>query len=410
MSHKPHRRRRDIRDLELDHRLHRHAVSTVSYVGVGTCSVTAHVAPGTATRPLGQRADLQHRTGRAVDPAITNIPADAVEFGSFTAIVGTTGDGTTSVTSNTPAICTVGPDGLTVTFVSLGTCTSLPASDRAPTTSARRGARRPSRWTRRLAATGSSAPTAASSRSAQPPSTAPWAASPCSVPWSASRRPSTRDGYWLVASDGGIFSFGDSAFYGSIPGLGLHPAGSGLPNSLNAPIVGMVPTITGRGYFMVASDGGVFAFGDARFEGSCPGIGGCSGAAVAVMPDHSGNGYWLVTATGGVYAFGDAALLRFPAARRRARRRRRGHPGRARLLDAVRQRRRGRVRRRRRPGRARSATSTRTTPPPPSSRPRTAVGTGSPRPGATSSPTAMRPTWGHGGGRPERPIIAAFGF
>jgi hypothetical protein len=124
----------------------------------------------------------------------------------------------------------------------------------------------------------------------------------------------SRAGYWLVASDGGIFSFGDSGFYGSIPGVGLHPAGSGLPNSLDAPIVGMVPTATGHGYFMVASDGGVFAFGDARFEGSCPGIGGCSGAAVAVMPDHSGNGYWLVTTTGGVYAFGDAPFFGGPAA------------------------------------------------------------------------------------------------
>ena len=74
----------------------------------------------------------------------------------------------------------------------------------------------------------------------------------------------------------------------------------------------MVPTRTGHGYFMVASDGGVFAFGDARFEGSCPGIGGCSGAAVAVMPDQSGNGYWLVTANGGVYAFGDAPFYGDP--------------------------------------------------------------------------------------------------
>ena len=86
-------------------------------------------------------------------------------------------------------------------------------------------------------------------------------------------------GYWLDASDGGVFSFGDTSFYGSIPGLGLHPAGSGLPNSLNAPIVGMVPSNDDGGYFMVASDGGVFAFGDAKFEGSCPGIGGCSGAS-----------------------------------------------------------------------------------------------------------------------------------
>ena len=27
-------------------------------------------------------------------------------------------------------------------------------------------------------------------------------------------------GYWLAASDGGVFAFGDAGFYGSIPGLG----------------------------------------------------------------------------------------------------------------------------------------------------------------------------------------------
>jgi hypothetical protein len=119
-------------------------------------------------------------------------------------------------------------------------------------------------------------------------------------------------GYWLDASDGGVFSYGDTQFYGSIPGLGLHPAGSGQPNSLNAPIVGMVPSIDDGGYFMVASDGGVFAFGDAHFAGSCPGIGGCAGSAVAVMPDHSGNGYWLVTSTGSIYTFGDAPYFGAP--------------------------------------------------------------------------------------------------
>jgi hypothetical protein len=124
-----------------------------------------------------------------------------------------------------------------------------------------------------------------------------------------------RGGYWLDASDGGVFAFGDSGFYGSIPGLGLRPADSGLPNSLNAPIVGMVPSADGHGYFMVASDGGVFAFGDARFAGSCPGIGGCNGAAVAVMPDASGNGYWLVTQSGHVYTFGDAPYYGAPGPR-----------------------------------------------------------------------------------------------
>jgi iron transport multicopper oxidase len=119
-------------------------------------------------------------------------------------------------------------------------------------------------------------------------------------------------GYWLDAADGGVFSFGDTRFYGSIPGLGFHPAGSGQPQSLNDPIVGMVPSADDGGYFMVGSDGGIFAFGDAHFAGSCPGIGGCAGAAVAVIPDHSGEGYWVVTSTGNTYAFGDAPYLGGP--------------------------------------------------------------------------------------------------
>ena len=122
-----------------------------------------------------------------------------------------------------------------------------------------------------------------------------------------------RAGYWLVASDGGIFTFGDAGFFGSLPGMGYAPAQSaGAGKKLNAPIVGMVPSFDGGGYFLVGADGGVFAFGDAKFEGSCPGIGGCSGTAVTVMPDASGNGYWLVTATGHVYAFGDATTFGQP--------------------------------------------------------------------------------------------------
>ena len=123
-------------------------------------------------------------------------------------------------------------------------------------------------------------------------------------------------GYWLVASDGGTFAFGGAGFYGSVPGLGFSPAGTlHSPHPLNAPIVGMVPSTDGRGYFMVAADGGVFAFGDARFAGSCPGIGGCVGTAVAVMPDATGDGYWLVTTGGAIYAFGDADYYGAPGQR-----------------------------------------------------------------------------------------------
>ena len=37
---------------------------------------------------------------------------------------------------------------------------------------------------------------------------------------------------------------------------------------LNKPIVGMTSTTDGKGYWFVAADGGVFAYGDARFFGS----------------------------------------------------------------------------------------------------------------------------------------------
>jgi hypothetical protein len=246
--------------------------------------------------------------GRATPstPVVTNLPSGAVEFAGFNATVGTTGDGATYVVSSTPSTCNVGPDGLTVFFVAQGACTITPgvgqganylAASGSPQTFALGGAPR-GYWL--VGSDGGifSFGTAAFHGSMG----GMWLQRPV-----VGITPTiTRGGYWLVASDGGIFSFGDSTFYGSIPGLGLHPAGSGQPNSLNAPIVGMVPTVTRHGYFMVATDGGVFAFGDARYEGSCPGIGGCAGAAVAVMPDHSGNGYWLVTATGSVYAFGDA--------------------------------------------------------------------------------------------------------
>jgi len=61
-------------------------------------------------------------------------------------------------------------------------------------------------------------------------------------------------GYWLVASDGGIFAFGHAVFHGSTGGM-----------HLNAPIVGMAATPDGGGYWLAARDGGVFNFGDAKF-------------------------------------------------------------------------------------------------------------------------------------------------
>ena len=62
-------------------------------------------------------------------------------------------------------------------------------------------------------------------------------------------------GYWLTASDGGIFAFGNAPFRGSTGNVNLA-----------APIVSMTPSST-VGYWLVAADGGIFSFG-VPFHGS----------------------------------------------------------------------------------------------------------------------------------------------
>jgi hypothetical protein len=98
-------------------------------------------------------------------------------------------------------------------------------------------------------------------------------------------------GYWLVAADGGVFSFGDARFYGSMGG-----------RPLDQPIVGMAPTPDGDGYWLVGADGGVFTFGDARFYGSMGGL-PLNRPIVGMAAAPGGTGYWLVASDGGVFNF-----------------------------------------------------------------------------------------------------------
>jgi hypothetical protein len=154
---------------------------------------------------------------------------------------------------------------------------------------------------------------------------------PISVPTSA------LPGYWLVARDGGVFSFG-VPFFGSqggrrlsapivamapVPGgasyslagsdgavYGQGPAATecvGGSRTLNKPIVGMAETPGGNGCWLAASDGGIFSIGtQAHFYGSAgslrlnkPIVG------VAAAPD--GHGYYLVASDGGVFTYGTGA-------------------------------------------------------------------------------------------------------
>jgi len=120
-------------------------------------------------------------------------------------------------------------------------------------------------------------------------------------------------GYYEVASDGGLFAFGPgAAFYGS---MGSKP--------LNKPVVGVAVNPTG-GYYEVASDGGVFSFGNAKFHGST----GClslnrpitgmevspntttAGTATAceLSAPQAPGGYQFVASDGGVFSFGNAVF------------------------------------------------------------------------------------------------------
>ena len=107
-------------------------------------------------------------------------------------------------------------------------------------------------------------------------------------------RPRASTGYWLVASDGGMFSYGNARFHGSTGSM-----------HLNRPIVGMARTRSGKGYWLVSSDGGMFSFGDARFHGSTGSM-HLNRPIVGMARTPSGNGYWLVASDGGMFAFGDA--------------------------------------------------------------------------------------------------------
>ncbi len=107
----------------------------------------------------------------------------------------------------------------------------------------------------------------------------------------------TGEGYWLVAADGGIFSFGDAVVYGSTGDI-----------KLNAPIVGIHRTDTGKGYWLVASDGGIFSFGDAVFHGSAGAI-KLNKPIVGMDRTASGLGYYLVAEDGGIFTYGDATFF-----------------------------------------------------------------------------------------------------
>jgi VCBS repeat-containing protein len=99
-------------------------------------------------------------------------------------------------------------------------------------------------------------------------------------------------GYWLVAADGGVFPFGDARAFG--------------PNRNQGPdIVGMARTADGQGYWHVDEDGDVFRYGNAPNFGSRLHN---ADDVVGFVARPQGDGYWIVASDGGTFSFGGAAF------------------------------------------------------------------------------------------------------
>ena len=107
----------------------------------------------------------------------------------------------------------------------------------------------------------------------------------------------TGDGLWAVGKDRKVWTAGNTQSYGDV-------------QNQQKPPTGIVATPSGKGYYIVTSDGAVFAFGDAVFHGSTggnpPAGREITGMALSIGTDGQVNGYWLVGKDGGVHTFGSA--------------------------------------------------------------------------------------------------------
>jgi hypothetical protein len=104
-------------------------------------------------------------------------------------------------------------------------------------------------------------------------------------------------GYWILADDGLVVAFGDVTVDGDA--RGRLTAGSSA--------VSVRSTASGRGLWIVDAAGGVVVVGDATSFGSLPAGFLRSGERVsAIAPTRTGQGYWLFTTLGRVATFGDA--------------------------------------------------------------------------------------------------------
>jgi hypothetical protein len=234
------------------------SVTAIAPAGTGTVNVTVTTPGGTSPGTAGQFT--------YVAPTAPAAPTN---------VIAAPGNGQASVSWTAPANGGSPITGYTVTGTPGGTCTTTGATSCTVT-----GLTNGTAYTFTVTATNTvgTGPASSPSNSVTP-----------AVP--------TAQGYWEVGADGGIFTFGDAGFFGSMGGM-----------HLNAPVVGMAATSDGQGYWEVASDGGIFTFGDAGFFGSEGGM-HLNKPVVGMAATADGQGYWLVASDGGVFAFGDATFF-----------------------------------------------------------------------------------------------------
>ncbi|MGH9024441.1 MAG: hypothetical protein ACRDV9_15340, partial [Acidimicrobiia bacterium] len=99
--------------------------------------------------------------------------------------------------------------------------------------------------------------------------------------WRSNWRTRTLRGYGLAASDGAVFAFGEAPFRGDARQL-----------SLSVPVVAMAGSPSGEGYWLATADGAVHSFGDARALGDARQL-SLSAPIVAMATSANGDGYWL---------------------------------------------------------------------------------------------------------------------
>lgn len=107
---------------------------------------------------------------------------------------------------------------------------------------------------------------------------------------------SNGNGYYLLERSGRVTGFGSDALNGF---LHVHRQ--------RVRVMGIAATPGGRGYWVVASDGDVFSFGSARADhpaGPTP-----AGLIVGIVAAPAGIGYYLVAQGGRVFSYGSALTL-----------------------------------------------------------------------------------------------------